>query len=211
MNVFACKTYFGCLNKKLKKDLEEIKVYFLGLNGVGAKTFKEKLYYGKIRSVYQLESSLKEVWYKDMSLVENGNIFRFSVLKQTGQETFRSLEDQFIRMADVIVVTFSYEDLSSFEEIENYLLRVFRMYEEEHEDGTLPIIVVGNKKDLVNKYCVDVESVLQFCKNMAVPYIDTSAKENINLDLLWNTIMTEYFVKTVWKRRIIESSVKLES
>ena len=49
-------------------------------------------------------------------------------------------------------------------------------------------IIVGNKKDLKDKRQISFEEGLKFTKKHDIPFFETSAKNNINIDNLFDFI-----------------------
>ena len=80
------------------------------------------------------------------------------------------------RQSNYAIIGFSMNDRTSFEETERFLRHA-------HECN-LPIVVVGNKIDLIDKREISTEEARQHFESMepSVPYFETSAKtgEGVN-------------------------------
>ena len=76
---------------------------------------------------------------------------------------------------------FDLTEEESFIEL-NYWLQEFRKYSLEAED--VPFLLLGNKADLANRV-VDSQRIYEWCKeNSNIPYLETSAKLDINVRML---------------------------
>lgn len=74
------------------------------------------------------------------------------------------------------MVAFSITDRDSFEKIASWKKKV------EYECGSIPMILVQNKMDLVNKRVVSQEEADAVSRYLGMPLFRTSVKENINVE-----------------------------
>ena len=57
----------------------------------------------------------------------------------------------------------------------------------EDEKENFPFILIGNKCDLENEIKVNKEDITYYCENNnKMPYFETSAKDNINVEAAFN-------------------------
>lgn len=107
------------------------------------------------------------------------------------------------KIPDGFLIVFSLNNLSSFN-IDEYIKKIkkFKKCEE------FPVVLVGNKCDLVNERLVDAESVYNYiAKNLwNVPYIETSAKTKIRIDDCFVEIVRE-----IRKMNSLKTNVKKNS
>ena len=68
---------------------------------------------------------------------------------------------------------------------------------------------MGNKLDLTDKRIVKKEDVENYAEEHKLPYIETSAKEGINIDELFNNSITK-FLSGIHDQNT-EKNIKLES
>ena len=69
--------------------------------------------------------------------------------------------------------------------------------------------LVGNKLDLTDKRIIKKEDVENYAEEHKLPYIETSAKEGINIDELFNNSINK-FLNGIHEQNI-EKNIKLES
>ena len=68
--------------------------------------------------------------------------------------------------------------------------------------------LVGNKSDLVNNRVVSREEADNFAKDHNLPYIETSAKEGVNIEELFENSLNKYLIGINFKSQ--EKNIKLE-
>ena len=68
---------------------------------------------------------------------------------------------------------------------------------------------MGNKLDLADKRIIKKEDVENYAEKHNLPYIETSAKEGINIDELFNNSINK-FLNGIHEQNI-EKNIKLES
>ncbi len=74
-----------------------------------------------------------------------------------------------------------------------YWLRKIRKHADEHAE----IILIGNKRDLINDVAVQAEEVEELCKSNGMEFFEASAKDASNVDkafkyLLSNILSNEH-------------------
>ena len=83
--------------------------------------------------------------------------------------------DQWIDQAKGFILVFAINDTESFEEIKNKIKRI-----EKHELNKLPIVLVGNKCDLVDKRTINEQQGNDLARAIGGKYIETSALNDHN-------------------------------
>jgi Ras-related protein Rab-1A len=80
-------------------------------------------------------------------------------------------------------LVFDTTDESSFSSVRNWLDDV-RAYAHENVD----VMLVGNKVDLEDKRQVDYNTAKNFANEHLIPYMETSAKNGLNVENVFTTI-----------------------
>ncbi|HEC40594.1 hypothetical protein LCGC14_0737550 [marine sediment metagenome] len=93
-----------------------------------------------------------------------------------------STEYYFVQAVGAIVV-FSLNHIESFENLDFWFGKIKEL------SGDVPLIVVGNKKDLDRK--VDKETIEKKLKEFGIKYFETSAKLNENVDIAFESLSVE--------------------
>ena len=83
--------------------------------------------------------------------------------------------DQWINLAKGFILVFAIDDQESFDAIKTMIKRI-----EKHDKGDLPIILVGNKCDLVNKRKISEQQGEELARSIKGKYYETSALTDEN-------------------------------
>ncbi|MCO5569580.1 hypothetical protein L7F22_023295 [Adiantum nelumboides] len=158
------------------------KVVFLGDQSVGKTSIITRFVHGNFNPTY--EGTIGIDFLSKTIHLANGHIFRLQIWDTAGQERFRSLIPSYMRDSSLAIVVYSVADRLSFESTSKWIQEVRN---ERGED--VNIILVGNMVDLVNKRKVSIEEGSEKAKELCVSFIETSAKENFNIQGLFSKIM----------------------
>jgi small GTP-binding protein len=106
-----------------------------------------------------------------------------------GQESFRSIGSSYYRGTSGILVVFDVNDRASFDQLkvmqEGKWLRSTRCY----YTGNEQTILVGNKTDTPGTRVVSYEEAMSFAKSLKIPYLETSAKENLGVEEVFRMLV----------------------
>ena len=102
-----------------------------------------------------------------------------------GQEGFRELlKDAYFSGANGILAVCDVVNTASMNKLDGWLDRTFRVA------GDVPVSILVNKVDLKNKEETDMQTLEQFSKAYACPYIFTSAKTGENVQATFMDLAT---------------------
>lgn len=134
--------------------------------------------------------------YSDLEITTIGVDFRTRILSYgnhkvklqiwdtAGQERFRSITTPYYRNAHGIIIVFDLTNYSSFENLNKWLKEIeFFMTE-----GNYKVILVSNKCDDKDNYCIPEKEIDKFIKDNNLEYIQVSAKNNIRIEKLFEKI-----------------------
>lgn len=111
--------------------------------------------------------------------VKNINIenqdYKLQIWDTAGQEQFRSITKSFYRNSHGVLVVFDLSDRESFESVPTWINSVLQSCE-----SPINIILVGNKCDL--DHAVSKKEAEDLASSFNIKYIETSAKNNLNVD-----------------------------
>ena len=123
--------------------------------------------------------------------MKDGNKIKIIFWDTAGQERFHSLSSGTIKNSQGIIICFALNDKQSFENVVLWLEDVRNVSEK------IPIVLFGNKCDLVNERKVTKEEIDRFVKKNDLVYFETSAKEKINLEEGFQKIFEDAYATVV--------------
>lgn len=92
------------------------------------------------------------------------------------------MRDHYMRSGEGFLIVFSVTSQESFAEANAFRDRILRVKEDDTIGDRVPIVLVGNKIDLVNERRVTTQQGQDLAASWACPYIETSAKTRTNVD-----------------------------
>jgi Ras-related protein Rab-8A len=113
--------------------------------------------------------------FKVKTLLLDGKKYKLQIWDTAGQERFRTITTAYYRGAMGVILVFSLNSISSFASIKNWIQNIH-----DHVNHKVPIILVGNKSDLVRM--VTKEEIDELVKELDLTYYETSAKTGLNVD-----------------------------
>ena len=118
--------------------------------------------------------------------LENGKNIDLSIWDTAGQERFQSVALKVIRKAQGIVVVFDLTKRETFNSVVNWLNIINENFNE------VTIVLFGNKCDC-EKREVTTEEATEFAQRKNIPYFETSAKKNINIEAGFSKIANDIY------------------
>ena len=100
----------------------------------------------------------------------NGIFYQIKILDTCGQERLRALTANYYRNADGLMLLFDLTQISTFNNLQNWIESV-----QEKVQDQLPLVIVGNKTDLI-EHQVTTDMIKNLSKKYEVEIFKTSAK-----------------------------------
>eukprot|EP00884_Botryococcus_braunii_P001115 jgi/Botrbrau1/11003/Bobra.101_1s0001.1 len=158
-----------------------LKVIILGDSGVGKTSLMNQYVNKKFSSQYKAtigaDFLTKEVQIDD-------RLVTMQIWDTAGQERFQSLGVAFYRGADCCVLVYDVNLQKSFESLDNWRDE-FLIQASPNDPENFPFVVLGNKvdQDEGRSRVVTEKKAKSWCASKGnIPYFETSAKEDINVD-----------------------------
>lgn len=165
----------------LKPNRTLLKVIVLGDSGVGKTSLMNEYVYKKFREQYKSTIGADFVT-KELEI--DGKPLTLQIWDTAGQERFQSLGVAFYRGADCCILVYDVNILKSFETLQNWHDEFLKQADPTEPD-TFPFVLLGNKVDVNggNSRVVSEKTAREWCASRGnMPYFETSAKENYNVD-----------------------------
>ncbi|ETO14546.1 ras family small GTPase (RAP-1) [Reticulomyxa filosa] len=133
-----------------------------------------------------------EMIYQKKIQLNNESSCAIYFLEQCGQDEFLTMLEGYARNSDCVIIAYDVteEYYRAKETIDRYLLITRRAKED------ITVIIIGTKADLRNDSlaCIPhINPIIEYCTQHNLCYIETSSKENINVDFLF-----QYVAYNLW-------------
>lgn len=135
-----------------------------------------------------------ECYEKDKYM--NNKKLLIKIWDTAGQEKFAVMAKSYYQRAHGIIVTCALNNKNSFYNLKNWLNSI----KDNTQAENIQLIIIANKCDLVDEREVLKSEIEAKANELNVEFFETSAKENINLDEAFNTIIDKVF-NNVYKRQ----------
>lgn len=101
---------------------------------------------------------------------------KLTIWDTAGQEKYHALNAVYYRGASGALIVYDVTDKDSFEKVKTWFVELKKYLEQ-----NTPIIIAGNKCDIVNK-TVSEEEAASYARSVGVEHINTSAKSGQNVN-----------------------------
>ena len=163
------------------------KVVLVGDTGVGKTCIIQR--YVNDKYTENTESTVASTYtYKVLEYKNYNKSISFDIWDTAGQELYRALAKNFYLNASIGILVYDIRRKESFESIKNY------WYEQLKDSGEENMIIgiAGNKCDLFQEEEVSEEEGKKFAKSIGAIFKQTSCKESIGIDELFEECGKKY-------------------
>lgn len=115
--------------------------------------------------------------YRKHCIIDNEPAL-LDVLDTAGQEEYSAMREQYMRTGEGFLLVYSVTSRSSFEELATFYQQILRV----KDSDFVPVLLVGNKCDLEDERQVSYDEGLELSKQFNCPFLETSAKQKINVE-----------------------------
>ena len=167
---------------KPKKQIIDIKLILLGDISVGKSSILGRYIDNSFTEDYQCTLQV-ETKSKIIDIDLNTSV-KMNIWDTVGQEKFRHLTKQYFRNCHGAIIVFDLTRKDSFDGVQKWI--------DELNDfnSNIPILIVGNKSDLIKEREVNEDAIENFVRNKYL-YYDVSAKNGSNVSLAFDKIRSE--------------------
>ncbi|CAG8613239.1 3160_t:CDS:2, partial [Cetraspora pellucida] len=126
--------------------------------------------------------------YRKQCVIDD-EVALLDVLDTAGQEEYRhvAMREQYMRTGEGFLLVYSITSRNSFDEISTFHQQILRVKDKDY----FPTIVVANKCDLEMERQVSGQEGRELAKNFNCRFIETSAKQRINVDEAFYNLVRE--------------------
>ena len=167
---------------KKKEEVKTFNIITLGDSGVWKTSIINRYVNNKFdnnnSSTIGIKFSYKEIKLNNKDKI----ILKLKLVDTAGQEKYRALTKSYFKNVDVVLFVFSMNDKETFDTIKDWMV----LFNNNNSKEDIPKYLVGNKSDL--EINVGQSLIDEFAKENKLPYMSTSAKDNKNIDELFEEI-----------------------
>merc|ERR1712228_178311 len=122
-----------------------------------------------------------------------------------GQKALEHLPPLYITGCMAVLIVYDITDNVTFKTANDWMI-----YVRDECKGYDKVMVIGNKNDLMNKREVEYEDANNLCNEFGFNYLETSAKNGMNMDTLQKWLDSHTKNKVVQKRKECENEWQTE-
>jgi len=141
------------------------------------------------RFLKDYDPTIEDTYMKEFTV--DGEPVVLNILDTAGDEEYSALRDQYARVCDGFLVVYDVTRRSTFDKLDELLTGYSSA--KQMKKNELPVVICGNKCD-----CSDDERQVQksegqaFADSYGFPFIETSAKEGINVEEAFSLVVRTY-------------------
>lgn len=154
--------------------LKEHKLVVVGGGGVGKSALTIQLIQSHFVDEY--DPTIEDSYRKQCTI--DGEQVVLDILDTAGQEEYLAMREQYMRTGEGFLLVYAINFRNSLEELQTFYEQIIRV----KDTDDVPVLIVGNKSDLEIERQVSYEEGLEFAKSLGCPFLETSAKQRINVE-----------------------------
>lgn len=154
--------------------MKEYKLVVVGGGGVGKSALTIQLIQSHFVDEY--DPTIEDSYRKPC--VVDGEQVMLDILDTAGQEEYSAMREQYMRTGEGFLLVYAINSRDTLEE----LLAFYEQIQRVKDADKVPVFVVGNKSDLEIERQVSFEEGAAFAKLIGCPFLETSAKQRINVE-----------------------------
>ncbi|BFZ00086.1 hypothetical protein BsWGS_03125 [Bradybaena similaris] len=129
--------------------------------------------------------------FKIKTVELGGKKIKLQIWDTAGQERFHTITTSYYRGSMGIMLVYDITNLKSFENISKWLRNI-----DEHANEDVEKMILGNKCDMDDKRQVPTSRGEAIAREHNIPFLETSAKANINVDKAFMSLAQAILNKT---------------
>ncbi|XP_060946476.1 ras-related protein Rab-26-like [Limanda limanda] len=124
--------------------------------------------------------------FRNKVLDIDGVKVKLQIWDTAGQERFRSVTHAYYRDANALLLLYDVTNKTSFDNIQAWLTEIH-----EYAQQDVVLMLLGNKADATHNRVVKREDGERLAKEFGVPFMETSARSGLNVELAFTAVARE--------------------
>lgn len=164
----------------MARDYDHLfKLLIIGDSGVGKSSlllrFADNMFSGSYITTIGVD-------FKIRTINIDGEKVKLQIWDTAGQERFRTITSTYYRGTHGVIVVYDVTSADTFVNVKRWL------HEIDQNCDDVCRVLVGNKNDCPERKVVETADSQRFAEQMGIQIFETSAKENINVEEVFNAI-----------------------
>lgn len=155
------------------------KLLIIGDSGVGKSSlllrFADNMFSGSYITTIGVDFKIRKINV-------DGEMVKLQIWDTAGQERFRTITSTYYRGTHGVIVVYDVTSADTFVNVKRWLHEIDQNCDE------VVRILVGNKDDNPERKVVEKEDAMKFAEQMGIQVFETSAKDNKNVEEVFNSI-----------------------
>ena len=168
------------------------KVILIGDSGVGKTNILSRYIYNEFKSD---SKSTIGVEFASKRITISNTLIKAQIWDTAGHERYRAITNTYYKGSNGCFIVYDITNMQSFENIDKWYTDI-----EKVANIDITIVIVGNKCDLESERKVSVEQGKEKAKELGACFFETSALSAINIDNIFNVIITNIHNKNEQKK-----------
>ena len=168
-----------------EKEYYKLKLIVIGDSGVG-KTNIIKRYISNTFTIDTKSTVGVEFFTKTFKI--NEDILKLEIWDTAGQERYKAITSAYYRGSRGALIVYDITRIDTYNNVEKYITDI-----KEKVEGSLKLLLIGNKSDLKEERKIEVETALHKARQLNVPLMETSAYDSTNIKKAFETILKEMY------------------
>lgn len=141
--------------------------------------------------------------FKMKTIELNGKKIKLQIWDTAGQERFYTITSTYYRGAMGIMLVYDITDGKSFDSIGKWLRNI-----DENANEDVVRMIMGNKCDMEDKRVIPIERAQEVAQHHGIPFVETSAKTNINVTRAFHDITLRILEKQPEKKTELSNQIQ---
>jgi small GTP-binding protein len=164
--------------------VQDIKLVIMGSGGVGKSAITVQFVKGSFLKKY--DPTIEESYRKPMSV--GAKNYMLEILDTAGTEQFTAMRDLYMKNGQGFALVFSLVSDSTFQDLQGIRTQIVKVKDSED----VPMVLVGNKADIVEKRQVNKDDAQNFANTICKgKYFECSAKDNTNISPMFEDLVVQ--------------------
>jgi small GTP-binding protein len=169
----------------------QYRIVVMGAAGVGKTSIISQFLYKTFDTQYR--ATVEDLHQGQYEI--NGLPVNLNILDTSGTYEFPAMRQLSISTGDAFILVYSVQDESSFEEV----IKLRNQILDQKTDRFIPIVIVGNKSNCTKEKQISRHLMVNI--DWENGFIEASAKNNINIEDIFQELLTQANVPYVLKQR----------